>query len=296
MALTSKEQWEAFLQDAGIPETEATTYAETLVANRVSTTTIVDFERQDFTEVAITMIGDVKNILRHAKSIMPTTASATSPATVPDNRGTLTMKAPAAQLPHLDADMTKPQFRKFKMDWEMFKRGTQLPQHQVNAYLYNCCDPHVQSQLVNGATNMITTSEEDLILALEGLVTKKSNPTVHRLQFSSLYQQEKETIKNYVLRLRAASPDCAFSCYSCQADLQSSHIMDQFIRGIGNETLQTDILAKASQLTTLEAVVKHAEGFEAAQRDQSQLHATPEVMAARSSTYQYRKKRIKLKK
>ena len=68
--------------------------------------------------------------------------------------------------------------------------------------------------------------------------------------------------------------------------------MDQFIRGLGNETLQTDILAKASQLKTFEEVVKHAEGFEAAQRDQSQLQTNPEVLALRSSMYQQKKKQL----
>ena len=47
--------------------------------------------------------------------------------------------------------------------------------------------------------------------------------------------------------------------------------------------LQTDILAKASLLKSLEEVVKHAEAFKTAQRDQTQLHPTPDPLAARIS-------------
>ena len=278
MALTSttQQQWESFLRAAGIPDAQNTEYTAKLIANRVSTWNITDFERQDFHDLEITAIGDIKNILRHAKATSTTTATDIVP-TAP------AIKAPAAVLPRIDADMTKPQFRKFRIDWSMFKRSTRLQDDQVHSYLYNCCDPHVQSALVNTNSAFTQLSEDALLDVLEGLVTKQSNPTVHRLHFASIYQQEKETIKNYILRLRAASPDCAFTCHSCHTDQQEQHIMDQFIRGISNELLQTDILAKASSLNTLEAVVKHSEGFEAAQRDQSELQANPEVLSLRSS-------------
>ena len=49
------------------------------------------------------------------------------------------------------------------------------------------------------------------------------------------------------------------------------NIKDQFIAGIANGVLQTEILARANQLTTLDAIVEHAEAFETAQRDQSTL-------------------------
>ena len=48
-----------------------------------------------------------------------------------------------------------------------------------------------------------------------------------------------------------------------------------------NEHLQTDILAKASQLSTLEQVIKHASAYEAAQHDQGKLQ-THEAMTIRS--------------
>ena len=46
-----------------------------------------------------------------------------------------------------------------------------------------------------------------------------------------------------------------------------------------------DILAKAAQLKTIDNIVKHAEAFETALRDQSQLHSSAEVHATRASTH-----------
>ena len=63
-----------------------------------------------------------------------------------------------------------------------------------------------------------------------------------------------------------------------------------------NESIQTDILAKASQLKTLEDVIKHSEAFETAQHDQIQLQGSSEVMAACMSDYQKKKKEPNLPK
>ena len=81
--------------------------------------------------------------------------------------------------------------------------------------------------------------------------------------------------------------DCEYQCPNCQHDLSFINIKDQFIRGIHNTTLQTDILAKSTTLTNLEAIIKHAEAFETAPHDQSKMKdsITTEVMRAKTSEY-----------
>ena len=87
---------------------------------------------------------------------------------------------------------------------------------------------------------------------IENIVTKRSNPPVHYMHFGNL-----------------TALDCEFSCPECHYDLVPINVKDQFICGLFNTTLQTDILAKAGHLTTLEEPVKHAEAFETALCDQS---------------------------
>ena len=55
---------------------------------------------------------------------------------------------------------------------------------------------------------------------------------------------------------------------------------DQFIKGIFNDSLQTDILAKTNHLKTLDDITNHAEAYETALRDQSKLTDSAEVLAA----------------
>ena len=51
-----------------------------------------------------------------------------------------------------------------------------------------------------------------------------------------------------------------------------------------NDTLQTDILAKATQLKTINDIIKDPEAFETALHDQSQLHSSAEAHATHASS------------
>ena len=102
-----------------------------------------------------------------------------------------------------------------------------------------------------------------------------------------------EFIQNYRIRLKSLAQDYDFSCPKCKHDFSEMYIKDHMIRGLDNETLQTDILAQAESLTSLDKVVKHAEAFEAALRDQAELADVSDVAAARLSGYA-RKKRTQI--
>ena len=199
-----------------------------------------------------------------------------------------TIKAPSAKLPQISDDMTLPQFRKFVIDWNVFKQITGVTGSQTLAQLYSCCEDTVQNSIVNTIPDIFAVSEKQLLKDIESIVTKRSNPSVHRMTFASLNQISDESIQEYLVKLRSSAPDCEFTCPNCKFDLSPVHIKDQFIRGLYTESLQTDILAKASQLKTLEEIIKHAEAYEAATRDQQKLQTSSEVMGMRSS--QYKKK------
>ena len=99
---------------------------------------------------------------------------------------------------------------------------------------------------------------------IEALVTQRLNPMVHRITFASVSQHEDESIQQYLVRLRATATDCNFLCPHCEHDLSDIYIQDQLIRGIVNDTLETDLLAKAGVLKSLVQNVCHAEPFELA--------------------------------
>ena len=93
------------------------------------------------------------------------------------------------------------------------------------------------------------------------------------MHFGNITQSPSESIQDYIVRLKSAAMDCEFSCPTCQCDLLPLHVKDQFICGIFNKNLQTDFLAKAGNLQTLEQLIAHA-AFETALQDQLTLNDT----------------------
>lgn len=71
----------------------------------------------------------------------------------------------------------------------------------------------------------------------------------------------------------------------------AAHVKDQFIRGVQNDILQIDILAKANLVRSLEDNVKHAEAFEIAVQDQQSLQnlSSNNLMADIISDYKKQK-------
>ena len=123
---------------------------------------------------------------------------------------------------------------------------------------------------------------------IEVLVTQKSNPMVRQITFTSMSQHEDEPIQQYLVCLRTTASDCNFSCPYCeQSDI---YIKDQFIRGIANNAVQTDLLTKARVLMSLEQNVCHTEAFESALQDQTSMTDTSDIATIRMSTYRRQKK------
>ena len=193
----------------------------------------------------------------------------------------------AIKLPSVMSNMTHPQFRKFIVDWTVYKKITRLPTSEFASHLYSTCDETVKNTLINSFPQFLQLPGDKMLETID--VTKRANPAVHRMNFGNLKQDESESIQDFLVLLRTLAIDCEFCCPTCTANISTIHIRDQFIRGLHNVQLQTDILAKASNLKTIEDIVKHAEAFETALRDQSQFQNSADVYAARASPYRKQK-------
>ena len=268
--------WKNLFMEHGIKEASATEYGAKFVAEEMTVDMIPRLDRGILKEMGVKVIGDALAIL----SISDTCVSASSPAVV---------KAPAAKLPQISSEMTHQQFRKFNIDWNVFVTMTRPPASQIHALLYSCCDDVTQTAIINTYPDYFKIPSDELLDKIETIVTRKSNPTVHRMTFSGMVQQERETVRAYVIRLKSAATDCEFACPKCKHDMSSMYIRDQVIKGLSNDVLQTDILAKADHLKELDDVVKHGEAFEAALRDQMLMQESGEAHHLRSSEYRRRK-------
>ena len=286
MAHSSQESWGTFLCAAGIPSADCPRYAQLLVDQRI--TDHRDLTKEVLKDVGISIVGDILSILKfsrvpgeeesHAIEELPRPLQEARPYPP-------TSRPRAVDPPQIKAELTHPEFRKLKIDWQTFRKLTSLPNTMVAAQLYNQCDDSVQTAIINSSEDYFALSESAIFDLLERIVTKRSNPAVHRLTFSNQAQSEGEPVKDFVVRLKEIARDCEFACPNCHHDLIPGNVKDQLVRGLNNSTLQTDILAKSESLKSLEDCVKHAEAFEAALDDQSKLQDPSDVMGARITDY-----------
>ena len=207
----------------------ASRYVQIFHDNPFTNETLIDLTKTGLLDLGTTVQGDIKIILRLGQP-RPVATNTTPPPTQPSEHmpSAIFMKAPATKSPQIQTEMTHPQ-------------STDTVQ-----------------------TSLFDLNETQLLETLEQIVTKKSNPTVHRLHFSSLHQSETEPIQEFIVCSKSIAPDCKCTCLNCQHDIQEQHVKDQLIRGLFNETLQTDILVKTSHLQSLANIIRFAEAFEVA--------------------------------
>ena len=180
--------------------------------------------------------------------------------------------------------MTSAEFRKFKLDWQVYKTIRNFLSNQIVPKFYSSCEAEVQNSIINTYPDFLTKEEDDIVQLIEKIVTKQANPAVHRLTFRNIDQLENETINSFLVRLKSSSNECEFECPQCHYDLSSI----QGSADTGTAQLQTVILAKWTSLKTLEDIVKHAQAFESAVLDQSNLAEHSEMM--RVSEYQKKRR------
>ena len=215
--IISEDGWRAFFISADIPDTEARLYASKMSENRITRPS--DLTKEILKELEITTIGDILNILRKSKNNDD----------IPQARAPNNSFKPKIDPPKIKCEMTKAEYRKFRHDWGVFKSISQIPDIQVAAQIYTTCDSNVQTSIIASFPTFFELHEDQILDEIEKIVTKSSNPAVHRFTFSNMSQSDGESIQSYIIRLKSAALDCAYTCPTCECDLSSIHIKDQLI-------------------------------------------------------------------
>ena len=203
------DDWERFFIEAGISTDSAKIHATKFADEKLTIESLQMLDRSMLKELGVILMGEARCILKQAKKV---TAKSTR------------TQALAAKPPNLNIEMTPQQFRKFRIDWDVFTKMTNMPSSQFNIHLYNCADEAMQNAIINTHPNFFTTDPDKLLDMVEALVTQRSNPIVHRLAFASMSLDECEPIQNNLVRLRAVAVDCSFSCPMCEHDQSDIYI------------------------------------------------------------------------
>jgi len=195
----TKPEWEKLLTEAGVPREQIPAYADNLVKNRI--TNAEDLTRELLKELNINNIGDQLCILKHI-TIVSKEQQLAEQTTEGASEGAATSQAtahhkPQINIPQLKSELTHPEFRKFKVDWSVYKQLTNVPSSQLPAQIYSACDANIQTTIINTVDNFFSLSEKEIMEKLEKIVTKRSNPAVHRLAFSNISRKTKQSASTW---------------------------------------------------------------------------------------------------
>ena len=170
--LQTAAQREAFFISVGIPNEQATTYANNFVEQEMTQAELPGLSRDILKECGIRLIAHQMKI---------TTAASQSGNPHPEQRPALatTSNSVTAQpringkLPQITSNMTRSQFRLCKSDWAVFKDlNPTLNAAQANNWLYQSCDDTVRNTLLDTVKTFRTMPEADLLDSIEQICTR----------------------------------------------------------------------------------------------------------------------------
>jgi len=112
---------------------------------------------------------------------------------------------------------------------------------------------------------------EDIQKLLLGYYKPELSAVAATYQFQHVQAKDGETVRDFVNRVKKAAVPCDFGAHNDRA------LRDQFIAGLRDSAVRQEILSRAAEMETFQAVVDFASGREAAARASQQL--TPAASA-----------------
>ena len=127
--------WESMFIETGIFATFIKIYTQTFSSEEITRDSLHMVDHMMLKGVGIKTMGNVLAILKLTKELSVPLASYIRP--------------PTAKLPKLSSEMISPKFWKFRIDWDIFTKMTNLSTAQTNIQLYNCASEAVQNSIIN---------------------------------------------------------------------------------------------------------------------------------------------------
>ena len=258
MALRALQDWTKWFSDLPLKKDTINTYAKAFVEEETEED-LSDFSHDLLIQLKVDKIGHRSKILMKAKG----STTATEP-----HLPTKLFKSDI-KLPKITMDTSPSKFRKFLIDWQIYKSEIPSSVENINKLIYSACDEALQNNIINGLPKFLEITEQELIDYIKKVATQQSDPAVYRLSFQKLDQTPYQNVGQYIDLLRDKSSDCEFVCpnIKCKFDYTDFAIRDRLIQGLNDKKMQTSVLTNISKLPKLEDVINHCKVMEVAKND-----------------------------
>jgi hypothetical protein len=192
-------------------------------------------------------------------------ATTNHPASAPAR----TEKIGRPKLEMKDGSSTEEQWKFFTFSWEQYKTLANITGNEKET-LGVCLGDTVASLVYSrlGDVKYKALTEVELLKEARQLVVKTRNKLVHRLKLGTMVQGGDEPITSFETRLQPVARTGRFQveCTACkgQADYTDQMVLDNLIRGLGDEEIKRKVLATPETDCTLAKVMRFVEAEESA--------------------------------
>lgn len=165
--------------------------------------------------------------------------------------GSSKQKPPKIVRPSISRGSTDEEWQTFLKRWDLFKRGTEIPNGQLTTQLWQCCDDDLEVDLFRSIDNVMTVNEATLLNAIKRLAVISTAESVRKTELLSMRQDHGQPVRSFVAKVKGKAQVCSFT-KTCTASLCSQQIdfSDEIVKyvvisGIADEEIKKDVLGHA---------------------------------------------------
>lgn len=158
-------------------------------------------------------------------------------------------KAPKIQRPSISRGGNEETWNTFNARWRLFKEGTSLSPAEVSQQLFECCDEELGNDLLkNNSTNIIRSTESDLLAMIKRLAVTPVAVSVRRSDLLTMNQCDGESVRSFFARIKGKADTCAYSleCTSptCTQVVDFTDIItkDVLVSGLSDDEVKREVL------------------------------------------------------
>lgn len=114
-----------------------------------------------------------------------------------ENARSTKQRPPKIDRPRIGKESSEEVWNMFVTKWTMFKESTQLSDEETLRQLFQCCEEELGDAILKGQSNVVKTSEEELLAVIKQLAVIPVSKVVRRSDFITTKQDLGENARAY---------------------------------------------------------------------------------------------------
>ena len=119
-------------------------------------------------------------------------------------------KRPKVDRPKVSRGISGEEWSTFFRKWEMFKASTDISPKELLPQLLACCEPDLENALYQNCSDLTNINEVSLLQSIKDLSVIDVTETVRVTDLIAMKQENSETVRSFVARVRGKAQICAF--------------------------------------------------------------------------------------